>query len=85
MPAELHIRIHPNAQDPGSIVEQFPFEPGQQAIFQSMELIIIDLGDANDTNYVQDWYLNAHDGVASFFVAGDDLSEDEPSSGEDEA
>lgn len=73
MSAELHIRVHSDAEDPATIVETFPFEPGQSLIAQSMELIIIDLGNADDTTYVQDWFLNSHDGVASFFVIGDEI------------
>lgn len=85
MPAELHIRVHPDAEDPGNIIEQFPFEIGQHVILQSMELIVIDLGDVDDTNYLQDWYLNALDGVASFFVVDDEDPEDAPKLGEEEA
>ena len=72
MPAELHIRVHPDAEDPASIMDQFPFEAGQQVILQSMELIVVDLGAASDSTYVQDWYLNNHDGVATFFVVSDE-------------
>ena len=72
MPAELHIRVHPDAEDPASIMDQFPFEAGQQIILQSMELIVVDLGAASDSTYVQDWYLNNHDGVATFFVVSDE-------------
>ncbi len=72
MTAELHIRVHPDAEDPASIADNFPFEPGQQVIAQGMELIVIDLGDADDTTYVQDWYLNAHEAVFSFFIVSDE-------------
>ena len=72
MAAELHIRVHPDAEDPASIMDQFPFEAGQQVILQSMELIVVDLGAASDSTYVQDWYLNNHDGVATFFVVSDE-------------
>jgi len=77
MPAELHIRIHPEAEDPGGILDKFPFEPGQKVVLQSMELVIVDLGSANDTNYVQDWFLNSHDGVLSFFILSDEEESDE--------
>jgi hypothetical protein len=79
MPAELHIRVHPEADDPGSIVEQFPFEPNQSVMIQSMDLIIIDLAGADDTTYVQDWFLNSHDGVYSFYIVSD---EEVPGEGE---
>lgn len=71
MNVELHILIHRDAEDVNEIGESFPFEAGQQVVALNNELIIIDLGSADDTNYVQEWYLNGHDGVASFYIVDD--------------
>lgn len=76
MPAELHIRVRPDTEDQSSISDSFPFEAGQHVILNSMELIVIDLGAAQDTTYVQDWFLNGHEGVASYFIVDDDMPED---------
>ena len=72
MGAELHIHVHQDAEDVTDIVENFPLEDGQNIIAQSNALIIIDLGEADDTNYVQEWYLNGHEGVSSFYIVDDD-------------
>lgn len=75
MAVELHIHIHHDADDVNEIAGNFPFEQGQRVAAISGELIIIDLGSADDTNYVQEWYLNGHDGVASFYIVDDDAPE----------
>jgi hypothetical protein len=72
MGAELHIHVHQDAEDVSDIVDNFPLEEGQTIIAQNNALIIIDLGEANDTSYVQEWYLNGHEGVASFYIVDDD-------------
>jgi len=80
MSAELHIRLHEDVEDPLDVVAGFPFEAGQNVIAQNRELIVIDLGKEEDSTPVQDWYLNAHDDVFSFYVVSDDdeAAEDEP-------
>lgn len=77
MGAELHIRVQAQAGDLSSILDQFPFEAGQQVILQNLELIMIDLGNADDTTYVQEWFLNSHDDVLSFYVVSDEEAGDE--------
>lgn len=72
MGAELHIHTHQDAEDSSDIIENFPFEDGQLIVAQNNELIIIDLGEADDTSSVQEWYLNRHEGVASFYMVDDD-------------
>lgn len=72
MGVELHIHVHPDAEDVIDIIEHFPLEDGQTVAAQSNTLIIIDLGQANDTSYVQEWYLNGHEGVSSFYIVDDD-------------
>ncbi len=79
MTAELHIQLHPEAEDPEDVTADFPFEPGQTVLTQSRALIIIDLDGEDDTTPVQDWYLNEHDEVFSFYVVGDEPVEpDQP-------
>jgi hypothetical protein len=69
---ELHIHIHPDAVgDPEEVLANFPFESGQSILTSAGDVIVIDLADIEDTNYVQDWYLNSHDDVLSFFVVED--------------
>ncbi len=72
MGVELHINVRPDAEDPYDIIEGFPFEEGQSVLASNAQLIIVDLGEADDTNYVQDWYLNEHEGVNSFFILDDE-------------
>jgi hypothetical protein len=70
---ELHIHIRPNLMiSPEELLENFPFDPGQSIARAGGDLIIVDLGAAEDTNYVQDWYLNSHEDVMSFYVVGDE-------------
>ncbi len=72
MSNELHIQIRPGVIDPAEdILADFPFEPGQSIVTFASGTIIIDLGESDDSTYVQDWYLNSHDDVQSFFVVGD--------------
>lgn len=69
MGAELHIQIHPDviasAED---ILDNFPFDPGQSILTFAGGTIIVDLGAEQDTNYIQDWYLNSHEDVMSFYI-----------------
>jgi hypothetical protein len=72
MSNELHIHIMPGINDPPEdILADFPFEDGQSIVTFAGGVIVIDLGDADDTTYVQDWYLNSHEDVQSFYVVGD--------------
>ena len=75
MSAELHIRVHIDAEDVTDISDNFPYEPGQTLAGLSNELIVIDLAGANDTTYVQDWFLNSHDSVASFYIVDDEAQD----------
>jgi hypothetical protein len=69
---ELHIHIRLGVNDPPEdILADFPFEPGQSIVTFASGIIIIDLGEAEDTTYVQDWYLNSHEDVQSFYVVED--------------
>jgi len=72
MTNELHIHIRPGVNDPAEdILASFPFEAGQTIVTFSSGIIIIDLGETDDTNYVQDWYLNSNEDVQSFYVVED--------------
>ena len=69
MANELHIHVRPGVVDePEDLLGNFPFEEGQSIITFSGDLIIVDMGDAEDTNYVQDWYLESNDDVMSFYI-----------------
>jgi hypothetical protein len=69
MSNELHIHIRPGITDPPEeILADFPYEDGQSIATFAGGVIIIDLGEAEDTNYVQDWYLNSHEDVQSFYI-----------------
>lgn len=69
---ELHIQIRPGVvEDPEDILENFPFEDGQSIISFAGDTIIINLGEAEDTTYVQDWYLNSNEDVMTFYVVGE--------------
>ncbi len=66
---ELHIQLKPDVVDPpDELFADFPFEPGQTIQSYGNGFVIIDLGEADDTNYVQEWYLNSNDEVLSFFI-----------------
>jgi hypothetical protein len=72
MTYELHIQIRPGVNDlPDEILADFPFEPGQSILTYSSGTIILDLGEADDSNYVQDWYLNSNEDVQSYYVVED--------------
>jgi hypothetical protein len=72
MSAELYIYIHPELVDsPEDILADFPFEPGQTLRSVRGDLIVVDLGSYEDSNEIQDWYLNRLDEVLSFYVVGD--------------
>jgi hypothetical protein len=69
---ELHIRMHPEIVDPPEdILSEFPFESGQSIVSCLGDLVVIDLGEEEDTNDIQDWFLNSLDDVLSFYVVGD--------------
>lgn len=72
MGSELHIQFHSDAINSfHDILANFPFEPGQSIISISENLVIIDLGQNEDTNDIQDWFLNRLDEVFSYFILGD--------------
>jgi len=72
MGAELHIRIHEDViETPDDILKDFPYEEGQSIVSYQSGVVVIDLGEADDTTYVQEWYLNSHDSVLSFFIVED--------------
>lgn len=69
---ELHVQIRPGTMiDPEEFFADFPFEEGQSIVNIIGGVLVIDLGSAEDTNYVQDWYLNNHEDVQSYFVLED--------------
>ncbi len=72
MSAELHIQIKPGVfGEPDDIVGDFPYEEGQSIVSFAAGVIIIDLASADDTNYVQDWFLNSNEEVASYYIVAD--------------
>lgn len=72
MSTELHIRLHPDVvESPEDILSGFPFESGQSIVSCLGDLLVIDLGDQEDTNEIQDWFLNSLDDVMSFYVVGE--------------
>jgi hypothetical protein len=72
MGTELHIQLQPDLfGDFEEILADFPFEAGQTLVGSAGGLVVIDLGEQEDTNYVQDWYLNSHNDVVSFYVVED--------------
>ncbi len=72
MNAELHIQLHPEANAAAEVANGLPLEEGQQVTALSQELITVDLGALDDTTTSQEWYLNGHDDVDSFFILADD-------------
>lgn len=69
MANELHIQLHGDlVDDPQAILSDFPFEPGQSILAVRGDMVIVQLGEADDTTYVQEWYLNGNDAVFSFFI-----------------
>ena len=72
MGTELHIHLHSDVIDsPENILAEFPFEPGQAILSMMGDLIVVDLAEFEDTNEIQDWYLNRLDEVLSFYVVGE--------------
>lgn len=72
MSTELHIHLKPDTFGSAEeILADFPFEENQSIVSFSGGVIIIDLAGEWDTNYVQEWYLNNHDDVTSFYVVDD--------------
>lgn len=72
MTTELHIQIAPDTFEPAeTILADFPFEPEQSIVSFSGGIIVIDLGGADDSTYVQDWYLNNNELVQSYYVVED--------------
>lgn len=72
MQNELHIQLKPDVFElPEDILATFPFLPGQSIVSASGGIVIVSLGDEDDTNYEQDWYLNSSDAVLSYYVVED--------------
>jgi len=72
MSPELHIRIHADSiASIDAILTDFPYEPGQAVISYMGDAIIVDLAGCQDTNYIQEWFLNSNDDVMSFYVVDD--------------
>lgn len=72
MGVELHIQLKPGVfGEPDDIVGDFPYEEGQSIVSFAAGVIIIDLAEADDTNYVQDWYLNSNEDVTSYYIVED--------------
>lgn len=72
MSTELHIQVRPGVYgDADEILADFPFEEGQSIVTYTNGVIIIDLGEADDSSYVQDWYLNNNEEIQSFYVVED--------------
>jgi len=72
MSAELHINLHEDTLvPPEDLLAEFPFEDSQVIVSASGGVVVIDLAGADDTNYVQDWFLNSLDEVSSFYVVED--------------
>lgn len=72
MSNELYIHLHPDVKGAAEdILADFPFEPGQSILSFTGEIIIVGLGDSEDTSYVQDWYLNSNDDIQSFYIVED--------------
>jgi hypothetical protein len=72
MKNELHIELKPDAF--GAIEEllpDFPLAEDQSIISFRSGLIVIDLGEADDSSAEQDWYLNDNDFVISYYVVED--------------
>lgn len=69
MGTELHIHLHEDTLvPPDEVLANFPFEAGQSILTAAGGVIVVDLAGEEDTNYVQDWFLNSLDEVASFYV-----------------
>jgi hypothetical protein len=72
MGAELHIHLHEDVIDPPEeVLANFAFEPGQAIISASGSLVVVDLGEQDDTNDIQDWFLNRLDAVFSYYIVED--------------
>ena len=72
MSIDLYIHLHPDAS--GSIEDilaDFPYAEGQSIVSYSGGVVVVSLGDADDTNYIQDWYLNSNEDVQSYYVVED--------------
>jgi hypothetical protein len=72
MTTELYIQLHQDVTgSPDDILADFPFDEGQRIISFTGGLIVVDLGEADDTNTMQEWYLNSSEDVQSFYVVED--------------
>ena len=72
MANELHIHIRTGVvAEPEDLLDSFPFEEGQSIMTFTGDLIVVDLGEADDTNYIQDWFLNSSDDVQSYYIVGE--------------
>lgn len=69
MSYELHIHVRPGViAEVDDLLAGFPYEENQSIISFTGDLIVVDLGEADDTSYVQEWYLNSNDDIQSFYV-----------------
>lgn len=70
---ELHIQLKPDAAAGlDDFLDGFPYAAGQSLQIVGNGVVMIDMGDAQDTTLEQEWYLNRSEDVASFYVVGDD-------------
>ena len=69
MSNELHIRLHEDVViSPHDVLDGFPLEENQRIISFVGGVIVVDLAGADDTTYLQDWFLNNNDAVYSYFI-----------------
>jgi hypothetical protein len=72
MSTELHIHIQEGTfESPEDLLAEFPFEGGQSIVSYVGGVVVIDMAGAEDTSYVQDWFLNDLDEVSSYYVVED--------------
>lgn len=69
---ELHIELKPDViETPEDLFMDFPYQPGQSIISFAGNMVIINLGEEDDTTTAQDWFLNENDAVMSYYVLED--------------
>jgi hypothetical protein len=72
MDPELHIRLHQDAFGSlDDILKDFPFDPGQAVVSIMGGVIVIDLAGSEDTNILQEWFLNNSDDIEAFYIVDD--------------
>ena len=72
MSTELHIRIREDVlESPEDLLTDFPFEDGQSIVSYVGGVLVVNLAGADDTTYVQDWYLNSNEDILSYYVVED--------------